>query len=314
VAADVAATGPDATANAAARRDARPIRCRRRAGAALDRQNREDSDRRGPRHRAVRGGVRSVRCANWVVRPHRAAMRRDRQIGSPSGCRTPGPRTKRAPSSPVTRGAGPGATVVVTGEDDRSPAAPLVARGDRTARSCSANRELRDSTERWVHDSSSAAGARHSCGRGAGTGGDDHRREPMVGRGRASAEPPRRPAHRRRLAVAMIDVDRFKRERHLRARGRRRCSWHRRRPHRRASTTSSMARRRRVHRATPGLDIPQPPSPWSAGHPRRRAHNGTAGLGDRELRRLRPAGLTRSHWCGGPTKPCTKPRREAATR
>ena len=70
VAADVAATGPDATANAAARaaardRDARPDPRRRRRGGACARpaEPRGQRSGRGPRHRTARRGVRHVsRC------------------------------------------------------------------------------------------------------------------------------------------------------------------------------------------------------------------------------------------------------------
>ena len=313
VAADVAATGPDATANAAARAAARDATLDRIRAAddelarALDRQNREDTDQDEVRGIALLVGVcAAFAVLNWVVfvrTERRDAEVRDRQIAFAE--RLQSARTEdeaRAVLAGHLEELVPGATVVVTGEDDRSPAArPIVARGDRIGSVVlDANRDLRDSTERWVHDSILRAAPVLATLRTLADAQARAATDPLTGLGnrrlvedalsRAAAQAQRTGDG---FAVAMIDVDRFKRVNDtfgheagdallvaiadaLSGATRR---VRRRRP----------ARRRRVHRAAP-----RPRHP--AGHdrhgalpgPRRRTgHRDPAGLGDRELRSRR---------------------------
>ena len=231
VAADVAATGPDATANAAARAAARDATLDRIRAAddevarALDRQNREDSDQDEVRGIALLVGVcAAFAVLNWVVfvrTERRDAKVRDRQIAFAE--RLQSARTEdeaRAVLAGHLEELVPGATVVVTGEDDRSPAArPIVARGDRIGSVVlDANRDLRDSTERWVHDSILRAAPVLATLRTLADAQARAATDPLTGLGnrrlvedalsRAAAQAQRTGDG---FAVAMIDVDRFKR-------------------------------------------------------------------------------------------------------
>ncbi|HEX4529016.1 MAG TPA: diguanylate cyclase [Acidimicrobiia bacterium] len=231
VAADVAATGPEATANAAARaaaRDATLDRIRAtddELARALDRQNREDSDHDEVRGIALLVGVcAAFAVLHWVVfvrTERRDAEARDRQIAFAE--RLQDARTQDEARAILTghlEELVPGATVVVTGEDDRSPAArPIVARGERIGSvAFRANRELRGSTERWVHDSILRAAPVLATLQTLADAQARAATDPLTGLGnrrlvedalsRAAAQAQRTGDG---FAVAMIDVDRFKR-------------------------------------------------------------------------------------------------------
>ena len=176
---------------------------------ALDRQNREGTEHDEVRGIALLVGVcAATRGAELGgVRAHRAARcgGATGRSRSPNGCRTPARRTKRAPiltghlEELVAGGDGRGDRARTTG---RRPARPIVARGERIGSVVlRSDRDLRDSTERWVHDSIlraapvlatlrtlAAAQARAATDPLTGLG------QPTPGRGRAQPAPPRRPA------------------------------------------------------------------------------------------------------------------------
>ena len=231
VAADVTASGPDATANAAATAAARYAMLDRIRAAdddlarALDRQNREGSDHDEVRGIALLVGVcAAFAVLNWVVfvrTERRDAEARDRQIAFAE-------RLQDARTEDEARGIltghleelVPGATVGVTGEDDQSPAArPIVARGERIGSVVlRSNRDLRVSTERWVHDSILRAAPVLATLQTLADAQARAATDPLTGLGnrrlvedalsRAAAQAQRAGEG---FAVAMIDIDRFKR-------------------------------------------------------------------------------------------------------
>ena len=231
VAADVAATGPDATANAAARAAARDATLDRIRAAddelarALDRQNREDSDQDEVRGIALLVGV----CAafgvlNWVVfvrTERRDAEVRDRQIAFAE--RLQSARTEdeaRAILAGHLEELVPGATVVVTGEDERRRRrAPSSPGATASARSCSARIATCGTPRSAGCTTRSSAPRRCSprCGRWpTRRHGRRPIRSPAWGTdGWSRTRSSRAAAQAQRtgdgFAVAMIDVDRFKR-------------------------------------------------------------------------------------------------------
>jgi diguanylate cyclase (GGDEF)-like protein len=231
VAADLSVTPPNAAADAvanAATRDALLARIRTandELARALDRQNRDRRDHDEVRGIALLVGVcAAFAVLNWVlfVRTERRDVEaRDRQ-------RAFAERLLEARSVDEARGLltrhleelVPGVIVAVTGDDDGSAAArPIVARGERIGSVViRSKRDLGTATERWVHDSILRAApvlatlqtladaqARAATDPLTGLG---NRRLVEDALGRAAAQAQRTGVG---FAVAMIDVDHFKR-------------------------------------------------------------------------------------------------------